>query len=347
MRLRRDLSTPSLWHWLFSSDLQGLHRKARWDLLRRGTIPDIPAWESLRGHWQVGQRQVCGDERVTKFRLQSLDSGDACETVVMRPRPVRGTVCISTQVGCGVGCIFCATGRMGRIRDLASTEILEQVLLAKMEVHAWSQRADRQIHLRNVVFMGMGEPLHNEQSVGEAIDFLIADRGFGFSPRHITLSTVGVPEKMVAMARRFPRLRIAVSLHAANRDLRRRLVPRATSDLDALRSSILEINALAPQEPVWLEYALLSGVNDQTEHAQELIAFCRELRVEVNLIPYNDTSHADPGLRGSESSMALSSPDRETARRFAQILRDAGLFTTLRNTLGDSIQAACGQLVTR
>jgi 23S rRNA (adenine2503-C2)-methyltransferase len=234
---------------------------------------------------------------------------------------------------------------MKGVRSLSDTEILEQVLIAKMEVHRWGRGLERPIHLRNVVFMGMGEPLHNDEAVGAAMEFLIADRGFGFSARHITLSTVGVPEKMVAMARRFPRLRIALSLHAANRELRRRLIPRATSDLELLREAIRQMNAIDGEGPVWIEYALLSGVNDHEDHAQELIAWCRGLQVEINLIPYNDTSHAELVSGRLEASCGWVAPNRESARRFAQILRKAGLFTTLRNTLGDSIQAACGQLI--
>lgn len=342
--------TPTLWQQLFADHLTGPDRKARWDWLRSGKIPNHPDWQSLRGHWEIASRHTAADTRVTKLRLQSLEHHDACETVVMRPRPTRGTVCISTQVGCGVGCLFCATGRMGWTRNLTPSEILEQVLLAKTVVHGWSQTADQLIHLRNVVLMGMGEPLHNDTAVAEAIDFLIADRGFGFSPRHITLSTVGIPGKMIAIAKRFPRLRIALSLHAANRPLRRQLVPRATDDLESLRETIAELNRIDPEEPVWIEYALLSGVNDQVEHAQELIAFCRNLRVEINLIPYNDTSHATTDSKHREHAIErieFISPSRESARRFAQILRDVGLFTTLRNTLGDSIQAACGQLIAR
>lgn len=339
--------TPNLWQQLFADHLSGLDRKARWDWLRRGKVPNDPGWQSLQGHWNIASRHTAADARVTKLRLESIEHRDACETVVMRPRPTRGTVCISTQVGCGVGCLFCATGRMGWVRNLTPSEILEQVLLAKTEVHAWSLANDQTIHLRNVVLMGMGEPLHNDTAVAEAIEFMIADRGFGFSPRHITLSTVGIPGKMIAMAQRFPRLRIALSLHAANRPLRRQLVPRATDDLESLRETIAELNRIDPEEPVWIEYALLSGVNDQDEHARELIAFCQNLRVEINLIPYNDTSHANTESKLGDSTIEFLSPSRESARRFAQILRDAGLFTTLRNTLGDSIQAACGQLIAR
>jgi 23S rRNA (adenine2503-C2)-methyltransferase len=235
---------------------------------------------------------------------------------------------------------------MGLVRQLSATEILEQVLIAKMEVHDWSRHADHPIHLRNVVLMGMGEPLHNHEAVGNAIEFLIADRGFGFSPRHITLSTVGVPEKMVAMAERFPRLRIALSLHAAQSDLRRQLVPRATNDLEALRQAIQHINSLDEDSPVWIEYALMAGINDREEDAQQLIDFCRGLRVEINLIPYNNTSHANQVVnlqRGT--AQRFQAPDRESARQLAITLRKAGIFTTLRNTLGDSIQAACGQLI--
>ena len=235
---------------------------------------------------------------------------------------------------------------MGLVRQLSATEILEQVLIAKMEVHGWSRHADHPIHLRNVVLMGMGEPLHNHEAVGDAIEFLIADRGFGFSPRHITLSTVGVPEKMVAMAKRFPRLRIALSLHAAQSDLRRQLVPRATNDLEALRQAIRYINCMDEDSPVWIEYALLSGINDREEDAQRLIDFCQGLRVEINLIPYNNTSHAMQVVYlQRDTAQLFQAPNRESVQRFAIALRQAGIFTTLRNTLGDSIQAACGQLI--
>lgn len=344
--MRFELLTTPLWQKLLSNDCTGPNRKARWNWLRLGALPQTPSWEDLDGHWLHVPPQIADDRRVCKFRLQSRKYGDACETVVMRPRPTRATVCVSTQVGCGVGCSFCATGRMGLVRQLTATEILEQVLIARMQVKTWSQQADPPIHLRNVVFMGMGEPLHNQEAVTEAIDFLICDRGFGFSPRHITLSTVGVPEKMLAVAKRFPRLRIALSLHAAQSDLRRQLVPRATNDIERLREAIRQINSLDSEAPVWIEYALLSGVNDQIEHARQLIEFCRGLRVEINLIPYNNTTHArPPSDRLLHSAEEFQAPDRESARRFAQILRDQGIFTTLRNTLGESIQAACGQLI--
>ncbi len=269
----------------------------------------------------------------------------------MRPRKNRATVCVSTQVGCAVGCRFCATGRMGLVRNLGAIEILEQVLLARLRVRSWMENALDEggavgriprrdaIHLRNVVFMGMGEPLHNWDALGEALDFLLADQGFGFSPRHVTVSTAGVPAKMVSLARAFPRLRIALSLHSAIENTRRMLVPRATHDLHSLREAIQAIHEIDPDGPVWLEIALIQGVNDSLSEAQALVEFCKGLRVEINVIPFNDISHAP------SDEVQLSAPSQETRRAYVHHLRENGLFTTLRNTLGGSIQAACGQLI--
>ncbi len=320
-------------------------RRVRWRFLRLGECP--PELEADLGwRWLDESQRPSEDGRAVKFLLRSHRHRDACESVLLLPRPERGTVCISTQIGCGVGCTFCATGRMGLQRQLSSDEILEQVLRVRRWVWKLSRAQGRRIHLRNIVFMGMGEPLHNAQAVHEALEFLIADRGFGFSPRRITLSTAGVPEKMVEAARCFPNLRIALSLHAADRDLRRRLVPRATNDLNALRSAIAEINALDREGPVWIEYVLLGGVNDTQSHAQELVEFCKGLRVEINLIPFNDISHAlmQPSELAPDRYRA---PEEQDQKHFVRSLREAGFFTTLRNTLGQSIQAACGQLATQ
>ncbi|MFN7731746.1 MAG: radical SAM protein [Pirellula sp.] len=322
-----------------------LSSKTRWRVLRQGmaaehALPD-EGW-----HWQVERAAQGGlsESLVAKLILRSRAHGDACETVVMVPRFSRGTVCVSSQIGCGVGCTFCATGRMGLLRDLSATEILEQVVWARRQMHAWSPSPQHAIPLRNIVFMGMGEPLHNASALHQALAWLCADRGFGFSPRRITVSTAGVPAKMIDLVDRFPRLRVALSLHAATPKLRRRLVPRATADLDALRHAIAEMNRLDPSGPVWIEIALIAGVNDSIEDALAVHRFCEGLRVEINVVPYNDISHA----KTSKSSEApiLAAPTRERLHAFVATLRSCGWYTTVRNTLGDSIQAACGQLVT-
>jgi 23S rRNA (adenine2503-C2)-methyltransferase len=354
---------PSNWLRLLGQQpAQGLWRRERWRWLRHGQPPAVLLPEE-GWHWRVVAQVQSTDGRAQKLRLESRRFGDACESVVLRPSFSRATVCVSTQVGCAVGCTFCATGTMGLRRNLSPEEILEQVLSARERVHARHRQDPTPVHLRNVAFMGMGEPLHNDVSLHEALDWLVADRGFGFSPRHLTVSTAGVPRKMVELAERHPRLRIALSLHAAIPELRRRLVPHATSDLEALRQAIREINRIDPDGPVWIEIALLEGINDQLEHAQAIHRFCEGLRVELNVIPYNDASHAEPRFVKPSASPGLlqhahpmktgatpgllghRAPSRSVQQAFVRELRRAGWYTTLRNSLGDSIQAACGQLV--
>jgi 23S rRNA (adenine2503-C2)-methyltransferase len=356
-------SHPSNWLRLLSPQAaQGVWRRERWRWLRHGQPPAVLLPEA-GWYWRVASQLQSIDGNAHKLRLESMRLGDACESVVLRPSSSRATVCVSTQVGCAVGCTFCATGTMGLSRNLSPGEILEQVLRAREMVHAWHRPDSPPVHLRNVVFMGMGEPLHNDVSLHEALDWLVADRGFGFSPRHLTVSTAGVPRKMVELAERHPRLRIALSLHAAIPELRRKLVPHATSDLEALRHAIREINRIDPDGPVWIEIALLEGVNDQLEHARAIHRFCEGLRVELNVIPYNDASHAEPSIGESSAGGGLlqhglpmktgaasgllghRAPARSVQQAFVRELRRAGWYTTLRNSLGDSIQAACGQLV--
>ena len=182
--------------------------------------------------------------------------------------------------------------------------------------------------------MGMGEPLHNTANVMASLELLTSERYFGIPPRRICVSTAGVPTAMVALAKHFPEVRLALSLHAAQSDLRRQLVPRAVSDLQLLRETIGQVNAWQPTHPVWLEIVLFEQLNDGPEQAQALIDFCRQLRVEVNLIPYNTAA-------GAELFRAASPARREA---FAKLLREAGIRTTLRTSLGSSQQAACGQL---
>jgi 23S rRNA (adenine2503-C2)-methyltransferase len=216
---------------------------------------------------------------------------------------------------------------LGYQGDLSTGQIVEQVYWAGIVAR------QRGRSLRNVVFMGMGEPLHNLAAVLPAIDYLTRPSGAGLSPRHITLSTAGVPHAMLEVGRRFPRLRIALSLHSADAAQRRQLVPRAVGDLELLKQTLVELNAIQ-QQAVWIEMVLFDQMNDTHEHARLLANFCRGLQVEINLIPYN--SAAQP-------TRYIPSPQwRREA--FAQVLREAGLRTTIRTSLGAEVGAACGQL---
>lgn len=333
-------SLPQL-HWLDvlgASSGSGLAKRRSWKVLREGAPIErhlgesgwFKSWMPVR---IIGQPE----SGAVKHQLRSNRYLDDCEMVVLFPKVgKRATVCISSQVGCGVGCLFCATGTMGFKRNLSPEEMLEQVYLARALAHQEGR------HLRNVVLMGMGEPLHNLDAVCRSIEFMVSDRGFGLRERHITVSTSGIPSAMLQLVKRFTSVRMALSLHSARADDRRRLMPKAPNDLSLLQETIHEINSLQGGEgeaaPVWIEYVLIDSWNDTDEDAEQLAEFCRGLRVEVNLIPLNGTV--------TSGQRALCATPKERQQRFADLLRGAGIKTTIRNSFGNDEQAACGQLVT-
>jgi 23S rRNA (adenine2503-C2)-methyltransferase len=258
-------------------------------------------------------------------------AGMLLESVILRIATGRTTLCVSSQIGCAAACDFCATGKMGVAHNLSSAEILDQLLQARQIVAAEGRK------IRNLVFMGMGEPLHNEQSLYDALAALTAPELFDHPPSRILVSTVGIPDAMIRAARRFPAVNVALSLHSANDETRQRIIPLARRyPLADLRRAIVEINRLqSDATTVMIEYLMLAGVNDSLQDAQELIAWCAGLRVHVNLIPYNPIDDA-PHLSGS---------DKATREAFAAALKTAGLKTTIRYSLGADVEAACGQLV--
>lgn len=293
---------------------------------------------SPKFQWTCASTSIADDQTAYKLLFQN-SAGVRCETVALMPskaQPVpspmrrrkRATACISSQPGCGVGCPFCSTGELGYRGNLSAVEIAEQVYWAGMIAESY----DRE--LRNVVFMGMGEPLHNVDNVVEALEMLTDPHLFSLPERRIAVSTVGIPAAMLRLAKAFPGLRIALSLHAVDSTLRRQLVPRALSDMEQLRSVIQQVNELQSGHPMWLEVVLFDGINDQREHAQDIVSFCEGLNVEVNLIPYNTAANSD---------VYRASP-RLVREAFAKILRDASIQTTIRTSLGGDATAACGQL---
>jgi 23S rRNA (adenine2503-C2)-methyltransferase len=257
--------------------------------------------------------------------------GQLIESVILRIASGRTSLCVSSQVGCAARCAFCATGHMGIAVNLTSAEILDQVIQANQLLHPEGRR------IRNVVFMGMGEPLHNEKEVYQALDVLLSPDCFDLSPAHVALSTVGIPAAMARCAERYPRLGLALSLHSACQERRERLIPLASRyPLTALRAAIEQVTTLQGRPPM-IEYLLLDGLNDNPEDVQALRSFLAGLPVHVNLIPYNAIDQA-PGLRGTPE------PRR---RAFAASLVEAGFPVTIRYSLGADIAAACGQLARR
>jgi 23S rRNA (adenine2503-C2)-methyltransferase len=266
----------------------------------------------------------------TKLVMRTA-AGYSIEAVVMRTGTGRVSLCVSSQVGCAAACGFCATGQMGVAKSLSAAEILDQVVLAGERMNAENRR------VRNIVFMGMGEPFHNEEAVHEAVAALLSPELFHHTPNRILISTVGIPDAMIRCARRFPAVNLALSLHSVRPDVRERLIPLAAKySLDELRSSVQAVNRIQ-NNTVMIEYLMLAGVNDSADDARELVAWMNGLDVHVNLIPYNPIESA-PQLRSTER------PQRDA---FAAILREAGFITTIRYSLGADIAAACGQLVQR
>ena len=270
-----------------------------------------------------------------KWLLHTRD-GRAIETVLIPAgretgRTIRATACVSSQIGCGVKCTFCATGRDGLQRNLTEFEILEQLLVARQQAYKLGWQ------LRNVVFMGMGEPLHNWSSVQAAIEFMLRDDGFYISPKHLCVSTAGVVPSLLKCAAAFPKIRLAISLHSCDAETRERLVPRGVGKLDAIRTAIKQLNSDFPGRTIWLEVIMLAGVTDREIDIKLLLKFCQGLNVQINLIPYNQTE---------DSSLTKTRSDADHIYQIALRLRAAGIFTTIRHSGGQNIAAACGQLAT-
>lgn len=279
------------------------------------------------------------DEGTTVKTLWELFDGTHIESVLMR-YPNRATLCISSQVGCGMGCPFCATGQLGLTRNLSTAEILEQVRVAAKAM-AEGRVAGGPGRLSNVVFMGEGEPMGNYKSVLAAVRQISAmpPNGFGISARNITVSTVGVVPGIKKLTNEGIPLRLAVSLHAPNDTLRDELVPmnRRFNSLQVLDAA--HEYYLASHRRVSIEYALMRGINDQAEHAHQLAHRLNHYGddwVHVNPIPLNP-------IEGSK--WTASKPQDE--RQFLEILHQAGITATLRDTRGSDIDGACGQLAAK
>jgi 23S rRNA (adenine2503-C2)-methyltransferase len=257
------------------------------------------------------------------FRL----ADDRRVSAVLMPDDGRITLCLSTQVGCGFGCAFCLTGTMGLDRNLTAGEIVGQ-LIAANRLLADGER------VTHIVFMGMGEPLANYANLVAALRILTDARlGLGYSPRRITVSTVGLVSGIDRLGGEDLKVNLAISLHAASDDVRGRLMPVNRSwNLEALTAAVRRY-PLAPRQRVFFEYVMLENVNDSPEDAQRLARLLRGIRAKVNLIPFNDWEGS--GFRRPPLARILA---------FQAILLDAGLTTTVRWSKGEDIGAACGQL---
>jgi len=267
--------------------------------------------------------------------LFDVGAGDAVEAVFI-PEDDRGTLCVSSQAGCAVGCRFCSTGHQGFSRNLTTGEIVAQLWFAEHFLRRHLKTSERVIS--NVVMMGMGEPLQNYSALLPALRVMLDDHGYGLSRRRVTVSTSGMVRMIDRLARDCP-VALAVSLHAANNELRDHLVPLNRKHcLEDLLDACNRYLEHAPRDFITFEYCMLDGVNDQPEHARQLVDLVRHhggkgVPCKINLIPFNPFPQS--GLTRSPHRHVLA---------FAKILGDAGIVTTVRKTRGDDIDAACGQL---
>ena len=283
----------------------------------------------------TAEKVFMSKKRDTYKALLMLADGLEVETVLMENQRGQWTICVSSQVGCAMGCTFCATGKMGLIRSLSADEIIDQYRFWKLFL---KKNPDIPERISNVVFMGMGEPLANYKNVRKTIQTWLKHTDLGHTK--ITVSTVGVlPSlKMLISDPEWPHVRLAISLHSADKETRMKIVPSSFEGfLDQLRDwcrTYLEQSGNRKHH-ITFEYVMLQDVNDTKMHAEKLVEFSESIgHVKINLIPYNFT---DLGFQRSI---------HDSTARFKKILENSGITTTVRKTMGDDIAAACGQLIT-
>jgi 23S rRNA (adenine2503-C2)-methyltransferase len=310
-----------IWQWLWQ---KGCRDIAGFSDVSKGLRTALAERAGIR--WPEVVREQVSADGTAKFLLR-LHDGEAVETVLI-PEKDHYTQCLSTQAGCALGCTFCATGKMGLRRNLSPGEILGQILVARR----WLWDRDAPLALRNLVFMGMGEPLLNYDNLLQALESLHHPQGLDFSSRRITLSTAGIVKNLAEFGATGLGS-LAVSLHAPTQELRERIMPVAKAvPLDELMAA-LKRYPLKPRERLTFEYLLLDGVNDSPAEARELVRLLSHVKAKVNLIAFNPT----PGI-------PYGAPGPARVEAFQDVLRQKGLTATLRKSKGADIAAACGQL---
>ncbi|MFA6599637.1 MAG: 23S rRNA (adenine(2503)-C(2))-methyltransferase RlmN [Candidatus Omnitrophota bacterium] len=305
--------------WLYEKHIGSLDEAANLPLPLRRHLSDHFVLSSLSLH----EKHVSDGEESAKFLFLTHDRFFLESVLIVQEN--RRTVCVSTQLGCKMGCVFCASGKGRFVRSLTAGEIVEQAL--------WIEK-DCGARLTNVVFMGMGEPLDNFEPVMKALEILQAPWGFGLGARRITVSTSGVTPKILEFVERSEgRVRLSVSLHSADDAVRTRLVPlNKKYPVRELAKALRDIHGRLKRE-ITFEVTLLGGVNDSRRDAEGVASLAKPLSAKVNLIPYNPIREMD-----------FKTPSPESIDRFRKVLEARGIRVTLRQTAGREIHAACGQL---
>ncbi|HLX21771.1 MAG TPA: 23S rRNA (adenine(2503)-C(2))-methyltransferase RlmN [Usitatibacter sp.] len=352
-----DFTLPALTEWLAGQGEKPFRARQVFQWIHQRGVADFDAMtdlakslrEKLKAVAEVRPPAILSEHRSadgTVKWLFDVGIGNGIETVYI-PEDDRGTLCVSSQVGCALDCKFCSTGRQGFNRDLSVGEIIGQLWVANKRLEemerdgvasrlegdegATGERGPRPVS--NVVMMGMGEPLNNFEPVVDAMKIMLDDMAYGLSRRRVTLSTSGVVPNIRKLKDALP-VALAVSLHAPNDEIRSRIMPvNDAYPIAKLLDACREYLEVSPRDFITFEYVMLEGVNDAPDHAKELAKLLKSVPSKVNLIPFNPFP---------DSGFTRSSPDR--VRRFQQVLLDAGYIATVRRTRGEDIDAACGQL---
>ncbi len=312
--------TTQILRWLYHQGVHSIEEMTNLSRPFRHALGQVCSLSSLK------PLQVEESRDGTKKFLFPLEDGHRIESVLI-PDQKRLTLCLSTQVGCAMGCKFCLTGRMGWKRDLTPSEIVNQILAVRGTL-------PEKTSLTNIVLMGMGEPLANYENTLKAIELITLPEALCFSSRRVTLSTVGLLPELERLTAEKIRFRLAISLNASDEETRTRLMP--VNRRHPLKR-VLEICRrfpLSPRARITFEYVLIQGENDSIKDAKRLVKLLRGIPSKVNLIPLNEA----PGI-------PFKRPSEETVRDFQNILLEAGLTAIIRKSKGGEISAACGQLV--
>jgi len=318
-----NMRVNQIWGWVYNKGINSIDEMTTLSL---GLREELKEYHNL-------ERPLISDEQIskdgTKKWLLKFNDGSEVETVFI-PDDERGTLCVSSQVGCTLNCTFCHTGTQRLVRNLTSQEIVSQIVIAKDSLGEWEEEP-RQI--TNIVMMGMGEPLYNFESVRDGILTMSDDAGLSISKRKITLSTSGIVPK-IKMAGDEIGSMLAISLHATNNDLRNEIVPiNKKYPIEELLEACRNYPGLSNSKRITFEYVMLKGVNDSEAEARDLVKLISGIPAKINLIPFNSW----PG-----SSYECS--DWEQIEKFGDIVNRGGYASPIRTPRGEDISAACGQL---
>ena len=307
-----------LFNWVYKNDQIEFDKMINISKTSRNLLSNLFYFD----HFEI--KKILKDKETIKF-LFKLNDGNFIETVLMVFN-YGYSICVSTQVGCNMGCKFCASGCKNKIRDLTCGEIILQYI----EANRYCKKQFNQ-RINNIVFMGIGEPFDNFQNIIKALHIFVNKYGLGIGARHITISTCGIANKIIPFGNAMPQVNLAISLHAANDNLRSKLMPiNNLWKLETLISECKKYYALTKRR-LTFEYILLDGINDNIEHAKQLIKLIKGLTCYINLIPYNETF-----LNNFKRSKHVN--------EFCNFLNKNGLLTTIRLERGSNILAGCGQL---